>query len=128
MPTRPAARKGSLRRTALTAALVTYMVLCARSLLSQAQSPNGPTYAETKCVDDLVVAHMKQAKVLAGSVAFMKGGRVVYSQGYGVRDVPGIDLRTGGRKTMPQTPFRIASISKPITAITILRLMELGKV
>ena len=91
------------------------------------QMANGPTFSETKCIDDLVVAYMKDGKVLAANVAFLRQGKVVYAQGYGTRDVPGIGPLTHGRATMPQTPFRVASVSKSITALTVLRLVEAGK-
>ena len=48
-------------------------------------------------------------------------GRLVYARGYGYADV------ATGEKVTPKSLFRIASISKPITAVAILQLVEQGK-
>jgi len=91
---------------------------------------NGKTFPETTCFDDLVVDYMKRQGIPGANVAVLKDGKIVYSQGYGVRDVPGLlgDFETDRpRKVMPYTPFRIASISKSVTSFAVLRLVQEGK-
>jgi D-alanyl-D-alanine carboxypeptidase len=58
----------------------------------------------------------------AASVAVSINGDVVHSAAFGVRDPARSD------HAEPQDRFRIASISKPITAITAMRLVEAGVV
>ncbi|MFI0858411.1 serine hydrolase domain-containing protein [Streptomyces sp. NPDC021098] len=60
--------------------------------------------------------------VPGASVALTDQGRLVYVKGFGVAD-PATQT--------PVTPghlFRIASVSKPITAVTVFRLIELGQI
>ena len=61
----------------------------------------------------------KNPKVPGAAIAVAKNGRLVYSRGFGYAD--------GKTKVEPDSKFRIASISKPITAVAILRLVEQGK-
>jgi N-acyl-D-amino-acid deacylase len=55
------------------------------------------------------------------AVAVMKDGRLVFARGYGYADT------ATGAPVMPDTLFRIASVSKPITAACILTLVEAGR-
>jgi N-acyl-D-amino-acid deacylase len=45
-------------------------------------------------------------------------GRLVYARGFGLADTE------TGRVVMPTSLFRIASVSKPITAVAVLQLVE----
>lgn len=55
------------------------------------------------------------------SIAISDNGRLIHSRGYGYAD------REAAEPVSPSSRFRIASISKPITAVAILRLVEKGK-
>jgi D-alanyl-D-alanine carboxypeptidase len=80
--------------------------------------------AYSKAIDDLVDPFMKHYHVPALSIAITMNGRLVYAKAFGfaARQTK-IDL-------LPPEPvsiwhrFRIASVSKPITAVAILRLVE----
>ena len=52
------------------------------------------------------------------SVSISKDGRLVYERGFGEID------NTSSRRVYPENKFRIASISKSITAVAIMQLME----
>ena len=68
--------------------------------------------------DREMLAFMNARQVPGGSLAVVKDGRLVYAKGYGWAD---------REKKIPVTPaslFRIASISKPITAVAVLKLVE----
>jgi CubicO group peptidase (beta-lactamase class C family) len=54
------------------------------------------------------------------SIAVISGGEIVCARGYGVRDVDATDAAT------VETLFQAASISKPVTVIGALRLVEQG--
>src|SRR2546422_370438 len=53
-----------------------------------------------------------------GAVAVVKDGRLVYTRGYGWAD------RENKAPVKPTSLFRIASISKPFTAVAVLKLIE----
>ncbi len=64
---------------------------------------------------------MKARGVPGGALAVVKDGRLVYTRSYGWAD---------REKKMPVTPtslFRIASVSKPITAVAVMKLIEEGR-
>jgi CubicO group peptidase (beta-lactamase class C family) len=63
---------------------------------------------------------MARLNVPGVSVAVIKGGKVVWTRGYGVAWV-------GGPAITPQTLFQAASVSKPVTAMAVLRMVEQGK-
>jgi N-acyl-D-amino-acid deacylase len=71
--------------------------------------------------DRLVPQFMEKWDLPGGAVAVVKDGRLVFARGYGYADVD------RGAAVQPDALFRLASVSKPITAVTILRLVELGK-
>lgn len=71
--------------------------------------------------DREMVQYMQARGVPGGSLAVVKDGRLVYARGYGWAD---LEKRTPARET---SLFRIASISKPITAVAVLQLVERGK-
>jgi len=56
------------------------------------------------------------------SAAVVQGDQVVWAQGFGVADVE------HGTMVRPETVFRLASISKPITAVAVMQLVERGLV
>jgi CubicO group peptidase (beta-lactamase class C family) len=71
--------------------------------------------------DQVISDLMKKHKVPGGAVAVVKDGKLVYARGFGYADVE-------NKVTVaPQALFRIASVSKPITAVAILKLVEANK-
>ncbi|HLZ83548.1 MAG TPA: serine hydrolase, partial [Caulobacteraceae bacterium] len=64
---------------------------------------------------------MAQTKVPGVSIAFFDHGRIVWAKGYGLADV------ASGRAVTPETMFEAGSISKPLTAVAALRLVEAGR-
>jgi CubicO group peptidase (beta-lactamase class C family) len=64
---------------------------------------------------------MKQLNVPAVSIAVIENGKIVWARAYGVRDA-----NTQAPAT-PDTLFQAASISKPVSAMAALKLVELGK-
>ena len=55
-----------------------------------------------------------------GAVAIVRDGKLVMARGYGLADVEGKE------PVHPDSLFRIASISKPVTAVAILKLVQDG--
>jgi CubicO group peptidase (beta-lactamase class C family) len=71
---------------------------------------------------DAFVGHELERHGLPGlALAVVDGDDVIFMKGYGMADQT-------GRPITPQTPFILASISKPLTAVAIMQLVEDGKV
>ena len=68
--------------------------------------------------DDAMLSFMQKRNVPGGSLAVVKNGKLVYARGYGYAD------RESGAKVQIASLFRIASISKPITAVAIMTLLQ----
>jgi CubicO group peptidase (beta-lactamase class C family) len=93
----------------------------APSLPLETDSGYLPTEAEQKTINGIVGRFMETYHVPGLSLAIARRGRFVYREAFGVAD-----SKTGERAT-PDHLFRIASISKPITAAGILLLREQGR-
>ena len=81
----------------------------------------GKIFSELKAFDELMEKFVSDNKIPGASLAVAKDGRLVYARGFGYSDL---------KKREPVRPdslFRIASISKPFTAVAILQLVEQGK-
>ena len=72
-------------------------------------------------IDSYVLGQMKDLDIPGVAVGIVHGDQIVFTQGYGVAD-------DAGRAMTPDTPFLIASLSKPITAMGIMQLVEEGKI
>lgn len=74
-----------------------------------------------KAVDRLLAEHIER-KQIAGAVALViQDGRLVYSTAVGMRD------REAGAAMTPDTIFRIASMTKPVTSVAVMMLRDEGK-
>jgi N-acyl-D-amino-acid deacylase len=71
--------------------------------------------------DEMMLKFVADNQVPGAALAVTKDGRLVYARGFGHADPPQLGLTV-----QPGMRFRIASISKPITAAAILRLLEMG--
>jgi len=77
--------------------------------------------SELAAVDNAVSAMLERYAIPGAALAVVHEGRLVYARGYGYAD------RSTGSLVEPDSRFRIASISKPITAAAVLTLVESGK-
>ncbi len=82
----------------------------------------GPNVPEFSSLDRDIPVLMEAAHVPGGAVAIVKDGRLVFARGYGLAD------KQRGEAFQPDSLCRVGSVSKTITAVTILRLVEAGKV
>ncbi len=74
---------------------------------------------QTAC-DDLVRCFMDEYGIPAASFALSKNGKMIYSKSFGKSDL------NQTQQTQTHNLFRIASVSKPITAVAIMKLQEEG--
>jgi len=72
-------------------------------------------------IDAFVRAQMQRHGLPGLALALVEGDQIVYMQGYGRADAT-------GRPVTPQTPFLLASVSKPLTAAAVMQLVESGQV
>ncbi len=71
--------------------------------------------------DDLLVSFIRKHRIPGAAAAIVRNGRLVYARGFGYADV---ETNTA---VQPASLFRIASVSKPVTAVAVLRLVDEGK-
>ena len=95
-------------------------------LLSGCQSDRAlPTSGEydpsVESYDHAFAALMRKWDIPGGALAVMKDGQLLLARGYGLADVERAE------PVQPDTLFRIASVSKPITAVAVLKLVEEGR-
>ncbi len=81
----------------------------------------GKVQPETASYDLHVREFMKTHRVPGLAVAVTNNGQLMHARGYGYADI------AAKEKVQPTSLFRIASLSKPITAVAILQLVEQGK-
>jgi CubicO group peptidase (beta-lactamase class C family) len=107
-------RRAWMRTTILAGAA---MGLAPRTHAQSAQ----PDSKAIDTIEKIAAKFMERFDVPGLAVAFSHHGRPVFSSGFGFADVDAKE------RTEPDHRFRIASISKPITAVAIFRLIEDGK-
>ena len=76
----------------------------------------GESAATMKLADEMAARHVPGV-----SIAMIHGGKIEWARGFGVASI-------GGAAVTPDTLFQAASISKPVAALAVLRLVESGKV
>jgi len=69
-------------------------------------------------INNKVKKYMDDSNIPGLSIAVMKDGKLVFARGYGQSD------KSNGNMVSPNSLFRIASVSKPITSTAIMRLTE----
>ncbi len=82
------------------------------------RSTAGDPYAP---FDRLMATFLVENKVPGAALAVARNGAIVYSRAFGYADRDACEVAT------PASLFRIASLSKPVTAVAILQLVEKGK-
>jgi len=81
---------------------------------------SGQGALELQEIDRAVITYMEAYGIPGGSLAVVKDGRLVLSRGYGYADPE------TQREANPATIFRYGSVSKPITSIAVMMLMQQG--
>jgi len=87
-----------------------------------AEAPiTGPARPGMESFDNLVSSFIKIHKVPGAALAVVRDGKIVYARGFGYADP------AAGEAMKPDSLFRVASLSKPITSAAIMRLVDRGK-
>lgn len=111
-------RRAALRKIAFASGLAAWSPAL---FAQQFAAASGLGSAEKAAMTAIVNAFMAKFNIPGLSVAIARHGRFVYQAGFGVAD------RQTREMVTPESLFRIASVSKPITAVGILILMEKGQ-
>ena len=72
-------------------------------------------------IDAFIEEQMQKLSIPGLSLAIVEGDQIVHLRGFG-------RARPGGEIPNPQTPFFIGSVTKSITALAVMQLVEAGKV
>ncbi len=102
------------RRWVLLAALV----LTACSGTDEEIPMTGTEVEAFRTVDSTMRDVMRKLAIPGASITVAKAGRIVYQRGFGWAD------RAASQPVQPETLFRIASVSKAMTAVGVLRAFE----
>jgi CubicO group peptidase (beta-lactamase class C family) len=81
----------------------------------------GQTYPGLASFDRLMTRFVAERRVPGAALAVSRNGRLVYARGFGYAD---LETR---QPVQPTSLFRIASVSKPLTSVAILQLVEQGR-
>lgn len=85
-------------------------------------SASSLTAQNRRAVDAVIKEWMLKEKIPGVSIAVASHGKILYSKGYGMSDLENsVPVTT-------KTKFRLASISKPVTAAAVMQLVEQGKI
>jgi len=97
-------------------------LLLALTLVADPQlSVSGEPVPELASIDEAMQRFVTDNKIPGMSLAIGREGQIVYARGFGYADR---DEKIG---VEPSHRFRIASISKPVTAVAVMLLVERGK-
>lgn len=72
-------------------------------------------------IDAYVTEQMNNLGIPGMALGIVQDGQIVHLQGFGVAD-------SSGRAVTPQTPFYIGSLTKSFTALSVMQLVEAGKI
>jgi N-acyl-D-amino-acid deacylase len=108
-------------RSALLGLLFLVLDLPAGFAQDTGPSVTGVEEARLAAFDRMMLRFLHEHHIPGAALAVSKDGRLVYARGFGVAD------REAKTPVRPQSLFRIASLSKPITATAVLQLVERGK-
>jgi CubicO group peptidase (beta-lactamase class C family) len=119
------AYRGALLTPGILLALVT---LVAPALAQQPPRPPEPLYpvtgkavANSEVLDKVVVTIMSRHGIPGAALAIARNGKLVFARGYGWANLASNEV------AQPDTLFGLASLSKPLTAAAVLKLVDQGK-
>ena len=99
--------------------IIVFIFLLALPLAAQEPSLSA---AEISTLEKLITGFMSQNNVPGLSIAVVENGALIWQNGYGLADLENfVPAKTS-------TEYRLASVSKPITATAVMKLYEQGKI
>lgn len=105
----------------LIALVPIYLLVKFRSDRAVSASDPDLQTSEQDQIDAYIEDRMRTANIPGLALGVVRSGEVIFLKGYGVA---GAD----GRAVTPQTPFIIGSLSKSLTALAVMQLVEAGQI
>lgn len=102
--------------------IIVAMLCLALPLAASAQNAKGLPQAKAEKIEAAIAAWMAQHKAPALSVAVVLNNQLSWSKGYGLADVE------NSVPARADTAYRLASVTKSITAVAVMQLVEKGKI
>jgi CubicO group peptidase (beta-lactamase class C family) len=102
---------------------LTAIAACSPAFAPAAESDSQltpPTKTEQDAIRSIAEAFLSESGIKGMSIAYGRGGKIGFEQGFGFADAEGKEPVT------PNHLFRIASVSKPITATAVMMCIEKG--
>jgi N-acyl-D-aspartate/D-glutamate deacylase/CubicO group peptidase (beta-lactamase class C family) len=97
-------------------------LLASCAFASERAAPGGEVPAAFRDVRAHVAGLVERGEVPSVAVAVLKGDQVVWAEGFGLAN------RRTAAKATPDTIYRLASVSKPVTATGLMILVDRGRV
>jgi CubicO group peptidase (beta-lactamase class C family) len=119
-------KRARVRRQRILAALaLTALVLGAAYVVSKpgsdAPAANGAAAASSFAdIESFVLDEMAAQRIPGLALGIAEGDRIAYLRGFGTAGA--------GREVTPQTPFIIGSVSKSLTAVAVMQLVEANRI
>jgi CubicO group peptidase (beta-lactamase class C family) len=101
-------------------AFIAALALAAAATPARA-GPTGKALPGLQAYDALMTGLLRKWDIAGGSLALARDGRLLLARGYGYADVE------GKRPVEPESLFRLASLSKTVTAVAVLQLAQAGR-
>lgn len=95
---------------------------CLTSTAATAQPSGRLSAARDSAIDQAIDSTMRAHKIPAVSISIIRAGAIVLERSYGVSDLEHSVAATN------ETLYRIASLSKPITAVAVMQVVGQGKI
>jgi CubicO group peptidase (beta-lactamase class C family) len=99
----------------------TALALIPRLFAQPASAEPASGSASYDAIDAYVERQMRRLNIPGVSLAIVEGDKIVHLRGFG-------QARPDGEAPSPQTPFFIGSLTKSITALAVMQLVEAGRV
>jgi CubicO group peptidase (beta-lactamase class C family) len=103
-----------MRTKTLLLGLIVFFLLIPAPLAAQ-------TNGRIPAIDAFMQERMESLNIPGAALAVVRDGEIVHLVGYGVAN-------SIGDPVTPQTPFLLASLSKPVTAVAVMQLVEAGQI
>jgi len=101
-------------KVALLVTLIGLFLLTTAGHAAQADEHNAT-------IDAFIEERMENLNIPGAALAIVRDGQIVHLTGYGVAN-------ENGDPVTPQTPFLLASLSKSVTAVAVMQLVEAGQI
>ena len=102
-------------------ALLLACALVSRGVLAQPVPATGVPVLGMTSYDQLATTLMEKYQIPGGAIAVARNRKLIFARGYGYANV------AAQRPVQPDSAFRIASLSKPMTSAAIMLLVERGR-